>query len=137
MLIKNVILAFIGLAGGVTISAGVFAFITAIGIVPRLASRTGTAKYILLYEDCIVWGGVIGNLISIFNWKVPIGITGLLIYAISAGVFVGCLAMALAETLKVIPVFTKRTKITQGMPFVVLAIALGKCLGAFYQLYIH
>ena len=34
--------------------------------------------------------------------------------------------MALAETLKVIPVLVQRVKLATGLPFVILAMALGK-----------
>ena len=54
-----------------------------------------------------------------------------------AGVFVGCLAMALAEVLKVIPIFAMRVKLTCGMPFVVAAIAIGKGVGSFLQLFVN
>lgn len=56
MFIKQLILAAVGLAAGGIISAGVFAFITIIGLVPRLAARTKTAKHVRLYEDIIVLG---------------------------------------------------------------------------------
>lgn len=136
ILIKNIVLVFIGLSAGLTVSGGVFAFITMIGIVTRLASRTNTAKYIRFYEDCIVAGGALGNIIFIFQWKLPIGIIGLIIFGLCSGIFVGCLAIALAEVLKAIPVFIKRINLTQGLPYIVLSIALGKGLGAFYQLFI-
>lgn len=134
-LIKNIILIVIALAGGVTVSGGIVAFITMLGIIPRLASRTGTAKHMLLYEDCIMLGGIIGNVIAVFAIKIPMGFPGLLVFGIFSGIFVGCLAMALAETVNVIPIFTRRIKLTQGITFVLLSIALGKGLGAFYQLY--
>lgn len=136
MLIKNIILLVIGLAGGFTIAGGVFAFITMIGIIPRLASRTGTAKYMLLFENAIIAGGILGNLIYIFEWHVPISIVGIIVFGFFTGIFTGCLAMALAEVLNVIPIFVNRVRLTQGISFVVLAIALGKGLGAFYQLYV-
>lgn len=135
MLIKNIILIFIGLCGGFTIAGGVFAFLIVIGVINRLITRTKTAKYILLYEDLIILGGIIGNLITVFNLSVPVGYTGIFIYGMFSGVFIGCLAMALAEVLKVLPIFTARIKLVQGMPFIVLAIALGKAFGAFFQLY--
>ena len=38
-IIQEVALAIIGFAGGVSVAAGTFALITALGIVPRLAAR--------------------------------------------------------------------------------------------------
>ena len=42
----------------------------------------------------------------------------------------------LAESLKVIPIMFKRTRLKTGIPVIVVMIALGKGLGTFYQLFI-
>lgn len=136
-LIHKVILTFLGLASGLTVSGAVFAFITMIGIVTRLSSKTKTAKYIRLYEDCIIVGGTIGNILTIFEFPIPIGLFGIAIFGLCCGIFVGCLAIALAEILKAIPIFISRINLTQGLPYIILSIALGKGIGAFYQLYLN
>jgi stage V sporulation protein AB len=64
------------------------------------------------------------------------GQAGLLAVGLFSGIYVGCFAMALAELLKVIPIFALRARLVQGMPYVVLAIALGKSLGSFYQMFV-
>ena len=51
---KEVFLIFFAAASGVMVSAGIFAFIAAIGIIPRMAWRTKTRGYIWFYEDIIV-----------------------------------------------------------------------------------
>lgn len=135
MLIKNIILVIIGLTSGVAVAGGVFAFITMIGIIPRMASRTDTAKHMMLYEDAVTLGGSLANAAFIFQWKLPVGVIGMIIFALSSGIFIGCLAVALAEVLDVVPVFAKRINLTQGMPVIVLSLALGKCLGSLYQLF--
>ena len=53
--IKYTILGFFGLCSGFAVAAGVFAFITMLGVVPRLASRTRTGKYTKIYETIIVF----------------------------------------------------------------------------------
>ena len=64
------LLVLAGFASGVVVAAGTFAFIAAIGIVPRMAQRTNTKQYIpfmkipYCWVDCLaalcrVW---IGNL---------------------------------------------------------------------------
>lgn len=60
----------------------------------------------------------------------------MVICVLFAGIFVGSLAMSLAESLKVIPIMFKRTKLATGIPVIVVMIALGKGLGTFYQLFI-
>lgn len=134
ILIKNIILIFLGLTSGAAVAAGVFAFITMIGVVTRLASRTGTAKYLYLYETAVVLGGTLGNIMIMFNWRITVGIVGLMIFGIFSGVFIGCLAMALAEILDVIPVFCMRINLIEGIQYIVLSLALGKGMGALFQL---
>lgn len=136
-LIKNILLIIIGLSAGGIISGGIFAFITMIGIIPRLTFRTGTAKSISYVEDAVMLGGILGNVFSVFSPRVPVGIIGLILFGFFAGNFVGCLALALAEALKVIPVFVRRMKLTKGMPVILFVIAIAKALGSFYQLYIR
>ncbi|MFA9464254.1 MAG: stage V sporulation protein AB [Velocimicrobium sp.] len=133
MLIKNMIACMIGLSGGFIVGAGVFAFITMIGIFPRLADRTNTASRIKLYETAIIWGGSIGNVIIIFNLNCHLGTPILSLFGLFSGIYVGCLAMALAEELKVIPIFVQRAKLKYGIVIVILAIALGKGIGTLYQ----
>lgn len=137
ILIKTIILGFIGLSSGLVIAGAVFAFITMIGLVTRLASRTATAKHISLYEDCFTIGGTIGNIIYLFQLSIPLYLFGIGIYGLFSGIFVGCLAIALAEALNTIPIFSKRISLRRGMPYVVLAFALGKGIGSFIQLYLY
>lgn len=135
-MIRYCLLAIIGFAGGLVVAAGVFAFITLLGVLNRLASKTNTAKYILLYENMVILGGILGNTWFIYQWDIPFGIIGLILFGLFSGIFVGCQAMALAEVLDVIPIFAKRIKIKYGMPYIVASIAIGKAVGAFFQLYV-
>ena len=101
-LINAIFLSFIGLASGFVVAAGIFAFITMLGIIPRLAQRTGTADHIYGYEWMIILGGTAGNILNLFVTHLPVGMIGIPIYGLFSGIFVGCLAMALAENLRVI-----------------------------------
>lgn len=134
-LVKNAVAFLIAAAGGGVVSGGVFALISLIGVIPRLASRTKTAHYISVYESCVIWGGILGNTAFVFEWQLPGGIPGLFVFGLFCGIYVGCFAMALAETLKVIPIFAMRVRLVQGIPYIVLAIATGKMLGSYYQMF--
>jgi stage V sporulation protein AB len=136
MLIKAIILILIGVTAGIVVAAGVFAFITVIGVLIRLAVRTNTANRILLYEDVVVLGAGIGNIIYLFDIYIPLGTPGLIFYGLFSGCFVGCLAVSLEEVLQVFPVLFHRLKLRIGIPIIVLCLAIGKGLGAFYQLFI-
>ena len=46
---KELFLVVFGAASGLLVSSGVFAFIAAIGIIPRMAWRTVTRQYVRFY----------------------------------------------------------------------------------------
>lgn len=127
---RDVWLLFIGGAAGLATSAGVFSLITVIGIIPRLAGRSKTAPYIRLYEWMIIAGGELGTLQTFLNHPVLVGRIGLGLTGLGSGIFVSCLSMSLAETLDVFPILVRRTKLKMGLPWIVLAFALGKTAGA-------
>lgn len=132
MFINTAFLIFIGLVSGLAISAGVFAFVINIGIVPRIAGKTHTASQVFAYENSIFLGGVFGNLMSIFPLKLPLGLPVIILFGLSAGIFTGCLAIALAEILNAFPIMFRRIKIKIGMTYYLLFMALGKMLGSLY-----
>ncbi|HJA67071.1 stage V sporulation protein AB [Lachnoclostridium sp. An169] len=124
------LLAVIGISGGVAVAAGLFSFIVELGVVADFADRTHTGEHILLYEDCVALGGILGNLVYVFQIRIPLGDPLFAVYGIFAGIFTGCWAMALAEILNVYPVFMRRLKIVRYMTAFVISMALGKGLGA-------
>lgn len=136
-IVQKAFLAFIGLSGGVAVAGGVFAFISILGIIPRLCAEMRTASRVYNMETCIFLGGIAGCILTVYDIPLAGGEIGLGIFGIFAGIFVGCLAMALAETLKVFPILTQRTKLKYGLPWLIAAMALGKTLGALYQLFFN
>ncbi|WAJ26027.1 stage V sporulation protein AB [Lacrimispora xylanolytica] len=102
-----------------------------IGIFPRIISATKTSNHIILFETCIILGGITGNVLDLY--KFPIGYGGNLvlgIYGLSVGVFIGCLVMSLAETLKALPIFCRRINLGVGLQYIILSIGIGKLLGS-------
>lgn len=132
MWIKQVFLGFIGLASGSAISAGVFSFIISIGVVPRIIGKSRTAADIIAYENAVILGGTIGNILSLFSVRVPFGIWIVVLFGLSAGIFTGCLAVALAEILNTFPIMFRRFGIKAGLGYIMFFMALGKALGALY-----
>ena len=123
-----------GLASGAVISTAVIAFISAIGLVPRLAQKTRTEARIKIFESAIMLGGIFGAALTLFEFSVSapviLGVPALIIWGLAAGVFYGCLAMSLAEVLDVIPILARRMRIKYGLRMIVIAIACGKLTGA-------
>lgn len=136
MLGSNIILAVIGLSAGILVAGGLFSFIIGLGVISDFADRTHTGEHILLYEDSVALGGMIGNLVWIYEWSVPLSIAGYLgefaalFFGLFSGIFVGCWAMALAEMLDVFPIFIRRFKVIKYVPYMILAVAVGKFMGA-------
>ena len=132
--LRTVAAVFYGVASGGVISAAVFAFISAIGVVPRLAQKTRTERRIKLYESAIMLGGMFGALLNLHQFSLgsagAVGAVMLIVWGLAAGVFYGCLAMSLAEVLDVIPILTRRMRIKYGLQVIVATIACGKMAGA-------
>jgi stage V sporulation protein AB len=54
----------------------------------------------------------------------------LILFGLFSGIFVGCLALAIAEMLDTIPIFSRRIGFRHGLGFAILAVALGKLAGS-------
>lgn len=133
----NILLGVIGFSAGVIVAGGLFSFIIGLGVISDFADRTHTGEQILLYEDSVALGGMIGNFVWIYNLAVPAGINGVfgefiaLFFGLFTGIFVGCWAMALAEMLNIFPIFVRRFKVIKYVPYMIMGIAIGKGIGAF------
>jgi stage V sporulation protein AB len=127
----NVLAVILGFCSGVLVSGAVFAFITIVGVVPRLAQKTKTQRYIRVYETALALGGIIGLSLVLFVTRLPGWMAFTLpIFGLMSGIFYGALAMSLAEVLDVIPILARRVRLQRGLFFIVLAIAIGKTTGA-------
>jgi len=131
--LKHGAAVFIGFSSGMLISGAVIAFLSAIGVVTRLAQKTSTPKYMKWYESAIAIGGIFGAVHGLFRLQITaLPFRGVLVAALGllCGIFIGVLAMSLAEVLNVIPILARRARLQQGLFYFVLAIALGKMAGA-------
>lgn len=135
MWIKQAFLGLLGAAAGFTVAGGLFAFIIALGVVSRFAGKTHTGRHVLLYEDAVALGGILGNLVSIYAFPIPFGTAGLVLYGLFTGIFVGAWSMALTEIVDIIPIFSRRIRLKKGLAFVILGMALGRSLGAVLYYY--
>lgn len=156
---KQIFMAVLGVGAGFGVSGGVFTTLIAIGLVPRFAGKTHTAKHIFLYEEMVAAGTLSGGLLTVFfpfirphewwgsEWTrngsfyqglfegelYPIlGMLFLLLNGLFAGIFVGCLALAIAEMLDSIPIFARRFRFRHGLGIVILGMSLGKTLGSLF-----
>ncbi len=75
---------------------------------------------------------MVGNLLSLFPIQAPLGIWLIVVFGLSAGIFTGCLAVALAEILNTFPIMFRRFGIKEGLSWLLFFMALGKAVGALY-----
>lgn len=124
----------IGLCGGLLVAGGLFAFLSLVGVVTRLAAGTTTAKYLMFYEDMALLGCTAGNLLFLYRFGLPLGNVFLGLFGIGAGVFTGCLAAALAEVVNMMPVLSERVSLKKGMTGIMVMFAIGKLVGSLFGL---
>ena len=127
----QVLLALIGLGAGVGVAGGLFSFIIGLGVISDFADRTHTGDKVLLYEECVALGGILGNLMSVYQFPIPYGAFLFPIFGLVSGIFVGCWSMALAEILNIFPIFIRRVKLLKSIPYIIVSMAFGKGIGAF------
>ena len=158
----NLLLACIAFSSGLMVAMGVFSVLIAISLLPRLAGKTNTAKYILLYENMIILGIIVGVILSVFpasctklwtsfqtNLEAYLSLITknttvfytlwhiflqfvLLFYGLFTGIFVGTLAIAIAELLDAIPIFARRANLKNYLNLSIFFMAFGKFAGAIF-----
>lgn len=111
------------------VAGGMFTVLFTVGLIPRFAGKTHTGAHVMTYESAVILGTVLGNLISLYEWSIPLGNVFLGCYGLFAGIFVGCLALAIAEALDGIPIFARRINFRRGLGICILALSLGKGIG--------
>lgn len=151
MFLKQLFLAIIGLSSGLIVSGGVFTVLISVGLIPRFAGKMHVARKIFVLEEMVVLGTLTGDFFSVFTdlsmagdfvlshrlfgtategvWRL-LGTLLLILIGTFSGIFVGCLALAIAEMLDTIPIFARRIGFRHGLGFAILGIALGKLAGS-------
>lgn len=152
MFLRQLLLAVIGASAGLIVSAGVFTVLISVGLIPRFAGKMHVASKVFVLEEAVIWGTLMGSFLSVYSkwgeigyyvrmheifgpdategvWNL-IGTLIQIVFGLFAGIFVGCLALAIAEMLNTIPVFARRIGFRHGLGIAILAVALGKLVGS-------
>ncbi|MCD7033295.1 stage V sporulation protein AB [Metabacillus sp. GX 13764] len=132
-MISSLLIIFIGFAGGLAVGSGFVAFLSVLGIIPRLTQLSKTGDYIRAYEWGVAIGAVAGGWLSLANpmLYLPAFITAPV--GLFDGVFIGLLAAALTEVLNVLPILAKRIGIQDKMIIILMAIVMGKVTGSLFH----
>lgn len=137
MWIREVLMGVTGLGAGALVSAGVFALISTIGLIPRMAGKTHTGSHVKQYEMAVLFGGTLGNAMNIFEISVPLGVVGLILFGTFSGIFVGSLATSLAESLGATSISSRRVRLHKGIGVIILCVAMGKLLASILFFYLR
>ena len=78
MLIRYVLLALACFASGIAISGGYFAFISLIGIFPKLLEKVKGARHYMLIESLLAFGATLANAVYLFD--IPVSCACLEVY---------------------------------------------------------
>lgn len=132
MVINYILLALFGVGAGAVTAAGYFAVIATVGVVTRFADYSKTASMIRIYEIVLCSGAIIGNLLIIFKPDIVMLKWLLIPIGLFCGMFTGCFLLSLAEAVKGLPVFLRKSKIQKGISLIIMALALGKTIGSIY-----
>lgn len=129
----NIVEVFIGFSGGLAVGSGFIAFLSVLGIIPRLTQLSKTKNLIPVYSACVIIGSLFGVFLSFTNisWNQPFIL--LVIWGGFHGVFNGMLAAALTEILNVFPILSKRIGMKQYLLWLLMAIVFGKVFGSLFQ----
>ncbi|RWZ60209.1 stage V sporulation protein AB [Halobacillus fulvus] len=123
----------IGLASGIAVGTGFVAFLTVLGIVPRLMQLSRSESKLRHYETAIILGVFCGIYLSFGDWPITVPAIVLVIWGLFHGIFIGMLAAALTEVLNVFPLLFKRIGVDGFLFTLLMALVLGKIAGSLFQ----
>ncbi|WP_242219113.1 stage V sporulation protein AB [Bacillus cereus group sp. BfR-BA-01380] len=124
---------FIGFAGGIAVGGGYVAFLTVLGMIPRLAQLTKSGHRVQYYEWAVVGGALSGAWCSLRDITLMAPPYWLLLLGLLCGTFIGMLAAALTEVLNVLPILAKRVGVDGKIVILLIALVLGKVIGSLFH----
>lgn len=130
----KVFLMLLGFAEGIVIGAALVAFLLVLKIIPRLIRFGSSNQYLRIYQAVVISGAITASYVQFYSWHLPqfYFFNQLLIIIIGFvfGIFVGLIAAALTETLKVLPILSRRLGLENEIKILLSFIILGKVAGA-------
>ena len=128
----NIIPMIAGFSGGV-VAGGAFAAVMAlIKVIPRLVSLTESHEQLHLYESLFIGGAFIFTIAYFLNIYIVTNIILVGILGLIFGTYLGIFNAALAETLNVLPIISKKLKLKKNLKIIFYSLVIGKVLGSIY-----
>lgn len=89
--------------------------------------------FVTIFPEYSQWGSYLREQFPEHVWLwAAAGIGAQTIFGVFAGMFIGCLALAIAEMLDSIPIFARRISFRHGLGWAILGMAAGKLCGSLY-----
>lgn len=135
--LKQILMAGIGICSGFFVAVSVFIVMIMLGLIPRFAAKTHTGKEVYWYEEVVAFAVIISGNLSVYDslqfpLQGALGTILLIAYGVFSGMFVGSLALTLAELLKGIPILARRGHFMKGATQIIWAVAIGKMCGSLF-----
>jgi len=125
--------AMLGMAEGMLVGTAWIALLSLLDVVPRLVSLTRSAHWFKVYEGAIVAGGITAGIVDSFLFRLALPQVVPAVVGLLMGVFVGLFTAALAEVLNVLPIISRRFGMKEFIGWLVVALTVGKTIGALLQ----
>ena len=87
MWIRSFFLIFYGLCAGGLIAASFLAFLSMLGVIPRLAGLTKSMKNARMYESFVALGGILGTLVFLYRWQIKASCTVWIVWRNLCGMY--------------------------------------------------
>lgn len=142
MFLNSLIFIVVGFSAGIGVAAGTFGFFLVIRVIPRIVQKARLEHKIISIENTVIKGILFGTVLSFFTWRkrwlfAALGRTLLTIYGLSAGIYAGCIAVALAEILDTFPIFFRRVKMDERLcERLLFMMAFGKMAGSLFYFFL-
>ncbi|WP_204667183.1 stage V sporulation protein AB [Gracilibacillus alcaliphilus] len=124
---------FIGLGSGLVVGSGFVAFLTVLGIIPRLIQLSKSYRSLPSYQFSVIAGALLGTYFTFTDVTIQLPLILVSFWGLLHGVFIGMLAAALTEVLNVFPILLKRLGIDKELLWLLMAIVIGKIVGSLFQ----
>ncbi|WP_041607634.1 stage V sporulation protein AB [Halobacteroides halobius] len=132
---KGLLLILIGLGEGIVVGTALIAFLLVLDVIPRVIRFSdGCREQIIIYQWLIILGVFIAINLQLYDVRLPqfyfLNYILVIVCGLVFGIFIGLLAGALTEVLKVLPVLSRRLKMEEEMKILLVIIILGKTIGS-------
>ncbi|WP_058307530.1 stage V sporulation protein AB [Gracilibacillus massiliensis] len=123
----------IGFGSGLIVGSGFVAFLTVLGIIPRLVQLSKSINWMNYYQASVIIGALLGTYLTFTDYTIKSSYIVLAFWGLLHGVFIGMLAAALTEVLNVFPILMKRLGIDKELLWFLMAIVIGKIVGSLFH----